>query len=226
MERESFEKEDVARVMNDHFVSIKVDREERPDIDQIYMLAVQLITGQGGWPLNMICLPDGRPVYGGTYFRPEDWKSILIQLAEKWHKEPETLLDYAKRLTAGINNESLTVYRHKEVYQIQDFQEIVNDWKKTFDKENGGYMRVPKFPVPNNWSFLLRYGVLENDQEVIEHTHFTLEKIASGGIYDQIGGGFASYSVDDRWHITHRSEERSVGKECVSTCRYRWSPYH
>ena len=95
MERESFEKQDVADVMNADFVSIKVDREERPDIDQIYMLAVQLMTGQGGWPLNMICLPDGRPVYGGTYFRREDWKNVLSQLSEKWENNPELLVDYA-----------------------------------------------------------------------------------------------------------------------------------
>jgi len=204
MERESFEKEDVAKVMNDHFVSIKVDREERPDIDQIYMHAVQLITGQGGWPLNMICLPDGRPVYGGTYFRTDDWKNILTQLAAKWEGEPDTLRDYAERLTNGINDsESLKVNKLTEPYSWDDLRELVAPWKKSFDKENGGYKRVPKFPLPNNWLFLLRYGVLANDKEVVDHTHFTLRKIASGGIYDQIGGGFARYSVDAKWHIPH-----------------------
>ncbi len=204
MERESFEKEDVAKVMNDHFISIKVDREERPDIDQVYMLAVQLITGQGGWPLNMICLPDGKPVYGGTYFRAEDWKSILSQLADKWEKEPEMLLDYAERLTNGIvDSESIKINRIKEKYSLEDLLELVDPWKKNFDKQYGGYKRVPKFPLPNNWLFLLRYGVLVDDQELVDHTHFTLRKIASGGIYDQLGGGFARYSVDGRWHIPH-----------------------
>ncbi len=204
MERESFEKEDVAAVMNAHFVSIKVDREERPDIDQIYMLAVQLMTGQGGWPLNMICLPDGRPVYGGTYFRAEDWKSVLLQLADKWEKEPELLFDYAERLTSGIvNSENFPVSRLKEKYCKEDLLQIVNPWKETFDKVEGGYLRAPKFPIPNNWLFLLRYGVMMDDSAIVKHTHFTLRKIASGGIYDQIGGGFARYSVDGRWHIPH-----------------------
>lgn len=204
MERESFEKKEVAEVMNADFVSIKVDREERPDIDQIYMLAVQLMTGQGGWPLNMICLPDGRPVYGGTYFRPEDWKSILSQLAEKWKNQPELLVDYAERLTKGINNsENFPVSHLKEKYSIEDLKEIVKPWKETFDKAEGGYLRVPKFPIPNNWTFLLRYGVIMEEQEIIDHVHFTLKKIACGGIYDQIGGGFARYSVDGRWHVPH-----------------------
>ena len=204
MERESFEKKTVAEVMNANFVSIKVDREERPDIDQIYMLAVQLMTGQGGWPLNMICLPDGRPVYGGTYFRPEDWKSILSQLAEKWENQPELLVDYAERLTKGINNsENFPVSHLNEKYSIEDLKEIVKPWKKTFDEIEGGYLRVPKFPIPNNWTFLLRYGVMMKEQETIDHVHFTLKKIASGGIYDQIGGGFARYSVDGRWHVPH-----------------------
>jgi uncharacterized protein YyaL (SSP411 family) len=204
MERESFEKKDVADVMNANFVSIKVDREERPDIDQIYMRAVQLMTGQGGWPLNMICLPDGRPVYGGTYFRAEDWKSVLSQLAEKWVNEPELLFDYAERLTQGIeNSENFPVSRFEEEYTIQDLHKIIKPWKERFDKVEGGYLRVPKFPIPNNWLFLLRYGVMMDDKEAVEHTHFTLKKIASGGIYDQIGGGFARYSVDGRWHVPH-----------------------
>lgn len=204
MERESFEKQDVADVMNADFVSIKVDREERPDIDQIYMLAVQLMTGQGGWPLNMICLPDGRPVYGGTYFRREDWKNVLSQLSEKWENNPELLVDYAERLSSGIeNSENFPVSRLEEPYKQEDLRNLVKAWKDTFDKIEGGYLRVPKFPIPNNWLFLLRYGVLMKDDDVLTHVHFTLEKIACGGIYDQVGGGFARYSVDGRWHIPH-----------------------
>lgn len=204
MERESFEKEDVAEVMNADYISIKVDREERPDIDQIYMLAVQLMTGQGGWPLNMICLPDGRPVYGGTYFRPEDWKNILSQLKEKWESQPELLFDYAERLSQGIqSSENFPVVHVEEKYSIKDLEQIIDPWKERFDKIEGGYKRVPKFPIPNNWIFLLRYGVMLKDQEIIDHVHFTLRKIASGGIYDQVGGGFARYSIDGRWHVPH-----------------------
>lgn len=204
MERESFEDEEVAAVMNRHFVSIKVDREERPDVDQVYMTAVQLMTDSGGWPLNCICLPDGRPVYGGTYFRKGDWVNILRQLADMWQAQPELAFDYARRLTEGIvKSDALPVKPIPERYTREDLEAIVAPWKKHFDKEEGGYKRAPKFPLPNNWLFLLRYGALLSDREVLDHVHFTLNKIALGGIYDQIGGGFARYSVDAAWHVPH-----------------------
>jgi len=204
MERESFENEAVAKVMNDHFIAIKVDREERPDIDQVYMTAVQLMKGQGGWPLNAICLPDTRPIYGGTYFPAEDWKNILFQLAEMWNEKPEVALDYAQRLTEGISNSDvIPIHKLEKPFQIEDVQEIVNVWRNSFDRMNGGYNRVPKFPIPNNWLFFLRYGFLAKDKDILDHVHFTLRKIASGGIYDHIGGGFARYSVDGEWHVPH-----------------------
>ncbi len=203
MERESFENDSVAKVMNDHFIAIKVDREERPDIDQVYMTAVQLMKGQGGWPLNAICLPDTRPIYGGTYFPPENWKNVLLQLVETWNEKPEVALDYAQRLTQGIHeSDAMPVHQLDKPFELSTLHEIVEVWKASFDKKEGGYKRV-KFPIPNNWLFFLRYGFLAKDEEVLEHTHFTLKKIASGGIYDQVGGGFARYSVDARWHIPH-----------------------
>lgn len=204
MERESFENNEVAKVMNDHFVSVKVDREERPDIDHIYMTAVQLMKGQGGWPLNVICLPDGRPIYGGTYFKPEDWASILIQLNETWLQKPDVAYDYAERLTEGIVRSDLIPHNELEgPFQLQSLQDMVSDWKNSFDEKHGGNRRVPKFPIPNNWLFLLRYGFHAQDESVLEYVHFTLKKIASGGIYDHVGGGFARYSVDAEWHIPH-----------------------
>ena len=204
MERECFENDEVAQVMNDHFISIKVDREERPDIDQIYMTAVQLMKGQGGWPLNAICLPDARPIYGGTYFPAEDWVNILLQLATMWSNEPEVAIDYAERLTEGIvNSDVIPPYHLKKPVELSDLQEMVSAWKGSFDPDEGGYTRAPKFPLPNNWLFFLRYGYLAKDQEVLDHTHFTLQKIGSGGIYDQVGGGFARYSVDGEWHVPH-----------------------
>ncbi|MFC3198582.1 thioredoxin domain-containing protein [Parapedobacter deserti] len=223
MERESFENEAIAQVMNRHFVSIKVDREERPDIDQIYMIAVQLMTNQGGWPLNCICLPDGRPVYGGTYFRPADWQNVLLQLAEMWRERPEVALDYAERLTTGIQqSEQLPVNRIPEAYTPEDLKAIVTPWKRLFDTQEGGHARVPKFPMPNNWLFLLRYGVSSGDQEVLEHVHFTLRKIASGGIYDHVGGGFARYSVDGRWHIPHFEKMLYDNAQLVSLYAEAW----
>ena len=204
MERESFENEEVAKVMNDHFVSIKVDREERPDIDHIYMTAVQLMKGQGGWPLNAICLPDTRPIYGGTYFPAEDWVNILEQLAVTWKEKPEVALDYAQRLTEGISrSDIIPVHQLEKPFHLNDLKEMVSAWRNSFDRKEGGYNRAPKFPIPNNWLFFLRYGYLVNDKDILEHTHFTLRKIASGGIYDHVGGGFARYAVDGEWHVPH-----------------------
>jgi len=204
MERESFENEAVARTMNRFYVSIKIDREERPDIDQIYMIALQLMTGSGGWPLNCICLPDGRPIYGGTYFKPQEWQDVLLQIAKMWEETPETAFDYAEKLAKGIREaEKLPILPIPESYAKIDLEKIVRPWKAEFDTRNGGYQRKPKFPLPNNWLFWLRYAVLSGDRDVLEQVHFTLGAMASGGIYDQIGGGFARYSVDERWHVPH-----------------------
>ncbi len=204
MERESFENHEVAEVMNQHFVCIKVDREERPDIDQIYMLAIQLMTGSGGWPLNCICLPDQRPIYGGTYFQKADWINVLTNVANLWAQEPEKALQYALRLTDGIVNAEKIIPNIKTAaYTAEDLQEIVEPWKRSFDMSEGGYNRAPKFPLPNNWQFLLRYGFLAEDEGTYIPTLLTLEKMALGGIYDQIGGGFARYSVDGNWHVPH-----------------------
>lgn len=204
MERESFENEAIAQTMNKFFVSIKIDREERPDIDQVYMIAVQLMTNAGGWPLNVVCLPDGRPIYGGTYFKPHDWQNILLQIAQMWEESPQTAIDYAEKLTSGIQQaERLPIAEIPEQYSLLDIKSIVLPWKEQFDYRNGGYRRAPKFPLPNNWVFLLRYGALSQDQDVLSHVHFTLKQIANGGIYDHIGGGFARYSVDGLWHVPH-----------------------
>ncbi|MGV3547649.1 MAG: thioredoxin domain-containing protein [Pedobacter sp.] len=204
MEHESFESHEVAEVMNKHFVCIKVDREERPDIDQIYMLAVQLMNGNGGWPLNAICLPDQRPIYGGTYFRKADWINILLNLANLWEKEPEKAIKYAERLTEGLQQAELIESGNDELtFHEKQLEEIVEPWKRNFDPIEGGYNRAPKFPLPNNWSFLLRYAYLTDDQAAMMQVMTTLEAMATGGIYDQIGGGFARYSVDGQWHVPH-----------------------
>lgn len=204
MERESFENHEVAEVMNRHFICIKVDREERPDIDQIYMYAIQLMTGSGGWPLNCICLPDQRPIYGGTYFRKNDWINILENVAALWANEPEKAIQYAERLTSGIkDSEKIIPVPEKEEYTNEHLTEIIEPWKRHFDIGYGGYNRAPKFPLPNNWVFLLRYGFLKDDESVFTAVCHTLEEMSRGGIYDQIGGGFARYSVDDKWHVPH-----------------------
>jgi uncharacterized protein YyaL (SSP411 family) len=204
MEHESFEDEQVAAVMNEYFVCIKVDREERPDVDQIYMSAIQLMTGRGGWPLNCICLPDQRPVYGGTYFRKNDWVSLLFNLADFYKNKPEEAEEYAVKLTEGIRQyESVEFVSTQPEYSREDLAAILNNWQRYFDKKEGGIGSSPKFPMPNNWQFLMRFAHLMEDKNVAQQVKLTLNKMAFGGIYDHIGGGFARYSVDERWHVPH-----------------------
>ncbi|MFI5140568.1 MAG: thioredoxin domain-containing protein, partial [Sphingobacteriales bacterium] len=204
MEHESFEDEKVAAVMNEYFVCIKVDREERPDVDQIYMSAVQLMSGRGGWPLNCICLPDQRPIYGGTYFRKNDWTSLLFNLADFFKNKPDEAEEYADRLTEGIRQyESVAFVKEQPDYTRDDLEQTVNAWKKYFDKTEGGLGAAPKFPMPNNWLSLMRYAHLAKDENVAGAVKLTLHKMAFGGIYDHIGGGFARYAVDGVWHVPH-----------------------
>lgn len=204
MEHESFEDEDIAVIMNKFFVCIKVDREERPDIDQIYMNAVQLMTGRGGWPLNCFCLPDQRPIYGGTYFRKEDWRNLLLNLAQFYQNTPKEAEEYAVRLTEGIRqSEKLTFVNTERIYKPEDIQEILKPWKMLFDFSEGGHNKAPKFPMPDNWAFLMKVAHLEKDDAARVIVKLTLDKMAAGGIYDHLGGGFARYSVDHQWHIPH-----------------------
>jgi uncharacterized protein len=204
MEHESFEDEKVAAVMNEYFVCIKVDREERPDVDQIYMSAIQLMTGRGGWPLNCICLPDQRPIYGGTYFRKNDWVSLLFNLADFYKQKPEEAEEYAVKLTEGIQQyESVQFVDIQPEYKKENLVEILDNWQRYFDKTEGGIGSSHKFPMPNNWQFLMRYAHLMKDESVAQQLKLTLHKMAFGGIYDHIGGGFARYSVDGRWHVPH-----------------------
>ena len=204
MEHESFEDEQVAAVMNEYFVCIKVDREERPDVDQIYMSAVQLMTGRGGWPLNCICLPDQRPIYGGTYFRKNDWVSLLFNLADFYKQKPKEAEEYAVKLTDGIRQyESVKFIDSQPEYTKEDLKTILKNWERYFDRVEGGIGNAPKFPMPNNWQFLMRYAFLMQDDDVAQQVKLTLHKMAFGGIYDHIGGGFARYSVDEHWHVPH-----------------------
>ena len=191
--------------MNTHFINIKVDREERPDVDMLYMSAVQLMSGQGGWPLNCFVLPDGRPIYGGTYFQKPQWINILNNLHQLFSNDQEKVLQYATDLTEGIKQSEL-IYTKKSEDAVLNFSVIekcIANWKKRFDTLLGGPNRAPKFPLPNNYSFLLKYAYLYKDAEVMRHVDLTLQKMAFGGIYDQLGGGFARYSVDMQWKVPH-----------------------
>jgi uncharacterized protein YyaL (SSP411 family) len=202
MEHESFENQEVAQTMNAHFINIKVDREERPDVDAVYMKAIQIMTQRGGWPLNVVTLPDGRPIWGGTYFRKNEWINTLEQLQELYQTQPEKIIEYAEKLQAGL--ESLSIIPESKIEISQDLiPPLIAKWKKSFDPEFGGMARAPKFMMPNNYAFLMRYGFQNNDHELLNFVDLTLTKMAYGGLFDTIDGGFSRYSVDIKWHVPH-----------------------
>ncbi len=204
MAHETFDDDSAAAFMNANFVSIKVDREERPDIDQVYMRAVQMMTGQGGWPLNVVALPDGRPIWGGTYFPKERWLKSLERILEVYKEDPEAVEDYAAKLQEGVRVSS-TLAPSGESPKIDEelFHVMRHNWSRRWDTIEGGPNKAPKFPMPNNFRFLLRYGVTYEDQEALEHVRQTLNAMMKGGIYDHVGGGFTRYSTDAQWRVPH-----------------------
>jgi uncharacterized protein YyaL (SSP411 family) len=204
MEHETFENEQTATVMNKYFVCIKVDREERPDIDQIYMDAVQLINQRGGWPLNMFALPDGRPLHGGTYFPNQEWNQLLFSIENFYRTKKAEAEDFAAQLTRGIKEYDLVKpAEDKERFNVADLKNMFESWLPSFDKVEGGPNRAPKFPLPDTFQFLLKYYFTAKDERALQHVNLSLEKMAYGGIYDQLGGGFARYSVDGMWLVPH-----------------------
>ncbi len=204
MEHECFEDEEVAAIMNKFFINIKVDREERPDVDQIYMTAVQLMTQKGGWPLNCFTLPNGKPIYGGTYFPKEHWMYILRSLQETYTNDPDKAREYAENLTEGIqNSELIDQIIPTHTFENKHLDELVLRWSKHFDRQYGGDSKAPKFPLPDNYQFLQAYGYVANHENVLKHVDLTLKSMAFGGIYDQIRGGFSRYSVDLLWKVPH-----------------------
>ena len=205
MERESFEKENIAEVMNKFFVCIKVDREERPDIDQIYMEAVQLLGVNGGWPLNVFLTPLQKPFFGGTYFASQTWIEILNNINRAYRGNRKQIEDSAEELRLHLLTSEVERYKQKPVDSdlIPDLNEIYNKFQMKFDKKWGGLDKEPKFIMPSIWLFLLRLSHVTKNQEALDHVIFTLKKIAMGGIYDQVGGGFSRYSVDRYWFAPH-----------------------
>ncbi len=201
MAHESFEDEQVATLMNRHYVCVKVDREERPDVDQVYLDAVQLMTGRGGWPLNCFVLPDGRPVYGGTYFPKAQWLVLLENLAATHRDHPDAVGEQAGKITERLRMfERASSARNSEP---MPWSEAMASFAARFDRHAGGTGRAPKFPMPCEWSFLLRYGVREKDEAVLRQVRLTLDRMAAGGIHDHLAGGFARYSVDGVWKVPH-----------------------
>jgi len=204
MEHESFEDSTVAEIMNTHFVPIKVDREERPDVDDVYMTAAQLISGRGGWPLNAIALPDGRPLYAGTYYPKEQWLKILEQFIKIKKDDPNKLNESAQQLTEGIVESNLiAVNANPFSAKKTDMESIVKRCLPKYDAEYGGRTGAPKFPMPNSYEFLMKYHWLTDDEAALTTTLIALDKMAMGGIYDHLGGGFARYSTDAKWLVPH-----------------------
>jgi len=204
MEKESFMDEGVAEIMNTHFLSIKVDREERPDVDQVYMQSAYLITGSGGWPLNVIALPDGRPVYAGTYFPKEKWKQILEYFATIFNSNPALLNDQAENILSGMR-ESIKVPPGSDetIFGRKEIQGVSKAILSRIDMDSGGLSGAPKFPMPSVFDFLLHYHYLTNDKNALDVVNVTLKKMAAGGVYDQLGGGFCRYSTDTQWMAPH-----------------------
>ncbi len=209
MERESFEDEKVGKFLNEHFVSIKVDREERPDVDKIYMTFVQSTTGGGGWPLNVFLTPDRKPFFGGTYFPPDDrygrgsFLSVLQQIVNVWRERGAEVAASADEIHARLELVTAHSNTTNAILTTEAVRRAGLMFKEAYDPQNGGFGSAPKFPQPSMPALLLRYAKRFNDGGAKQMVLNTCDKMASGGIHDQLGGGFARYSVDAQWLVPH-----------------------
>ncbi|MBN9418318.1 MAG: DUF255 domain-containing protein, partial [Candidatus Eremiobacteraeota bacterium] len=208
MERESFQSPAIAKVLNENFVCIKVDREERPDLDEIYMAATLSITGQGGWPMNVFLTPELKPFFAGTFFPAEDgpgrpgFLTLVSQLSEVWKNNKSELVEQAERITSRLKRQ---FKGDGKVLGLEPelLDQAISDLAQRFDAQNGGFGKAPKFPAPSNLQLLFRYHARSGDPRVAEMAVRTLDAMAQGGIFDHLGGGFARYAVDERWVIPH-----------------------
>jgi uncharacterized protein YyaL (SSP411 family) len=215
MAHESFENPDIAKLMNEHFINIKVDREERPDVDRIYMAFVQATTGSGGWPMSVWLTPDLHPFYGGTYFPPRGaygrpgFPDILARIAEIWAKDRSRIVEHAAEIAESLRSEALRLRPPSSHFDLQpSWERLFEQLDQSYDEEFGGFGGAPKFPRPVILNFLSRYSTdpdasPENRKRAREMFLGTLNRMASGGMFDQLGGGFHRYSVDERWHVPH-----------------------
>ncbi len=206
MEKESFEDTAIARIMNEHFINIKVDREERPDVDQVYMDAVQAMGLQGGWPLNVFLTPDQKPFYGGTYFPKQGWVNLLTSINEAFENNRSKINESAEAFTQSLQAKESDKYKLEGTTHKLSSNEIDTAFQNLaikFDTVDGGIKKSPKFPMPSVWQFLANHFYQTRNEEALNHLEFTLKKIADGGIYDHVGGGFARYSTDEEWHVPH-----------------------
>lgn len=205
MERESFEDNEVAKFLNANFISIKVDREERPDVDTVYMKVCQMLTGSGGWPLSIFLTPDKKPFYAGTYFPKKNmygrigFLELLEQISSKWISDRDTIINSSDKLSAMIIYENIP----SEIPSEDILNITFINFKERFDSKYGGFSHSPKFPTPHNFLYLMEYGTKMNNQTAIDLSLSSLDSIFKGGIYDHIGGGFARYSTDNKWLVPH-----------------------
>lgn len=203
MAHESFSDNEIADFMNTNFVCIKVDREERPDIDHIYMEAVQLLNGRGGWPLNAFALADGRPFFAASYFPPSTWLDALHQLSSVYHNDKKKVMEAAESLTRGIAANHLEIITDPKPFTVDEYRVAYENHIQSVDFESGGYIGAPKFMMPTGLEFLLQYFSINREQKALDAITVSLDAMAKGGIYDQIGGGFARYSTDKFWKVPH-----------------------
>jgi len=209
MEEESFSSPQIAKIMNDHFVSIKVDREERPDVDNLYMSFVTAMAGSGGWPLNVFLTPDQKPFYGGTYFPPEDmwgrpgFKTVLLQLAEAWSQKREEVIQSGESITQALQEHFDRTHEKAISLTYATLQKGMEQYASQYDPHFGGFGAAPKFPRSHSLSFLLRYWKRSQDPKALQMVETTLQAMARGGMHDHLGGGFHRYSTDREWRISH-----------------------
>ncbi len=223
MEKESFEDTEIAEIMNRYFVCIKVDREERPDIDHMYMAVVQILTMQGGWPLNCFALPDTKPFWGGTYFSKDQWRNTLLQVVELYKTRKNDLVKQSEKLIQGIADSNfIQPSSTEETFEQSDAEKVFKNIMDYMDKEEGGTLRSPKFPTPVNLEFLLHYYYHTGNRSALDQVKLSLKKMAMGGIYDQAGGGFARYSTDDKWKVPHFEKMLYDNGQLVSLYSNAW----
>src|SRR6184192_4236059 len=208
MDRESYDDPEIAQIVNERFVAIKVDRDERPDIDSRYQVAVQAVSGQGGWPLTGFLTPDGRPFYGGTYFPPNDhsgrpsFRRVLLSISDAYREKNADVVEQAKMVENALSHAESFAGRSGE-FSPKVIDQIVESAMKMFDPRNGGFGTAPKFPHPAALDLLMDQYVRTGDEKLRDAVVISLEKMAHGGVYDQLAGGFHRYSVDERWVVPH-----------------------
>ena len=211
MEHESFENEEIAKLLNEYFVPIKVDREERPDLDAVYMKATIALTGGGGWPMNVFLTPENKPFFAGTYFPPDDsnvygrmgFKTLLTRIHEAWKNQNEEILKSAEQILSSLQNKPDTTNLQNFQLSSDIFKKVFTTLQQSFDGIHGGFGRAPKFPMGHQFSFLLHHFYYSRESKALEMTQYSLAQMAFGGIYDQLGGGFSRYSTDDKWLVPH-----------------------